>query len=142
MCLLGLLGTCCACWGCRGWHGDQCVFALDHAAGDVVGDGLDDHGRVVGLGEHDPAITGVLHKAIHALIASHQHMRDDVDPQPRGFALADAAVEQIDIVGHLREQGIERLVEDFQPCDFRIAQIDHHAVAVGRLDPRLAQRIP
>ena len=68
-------------------------------------------------------------------------MRDDVDPQPRRFALADAAIEQIDIVGHLREQRIERLVEYFQPRDFGIAQIDDDAGAVGGLDARLAQRI-
>ena len=68
-------------------------------------------------------------------------MGDDVDPQPRRFALADAAIEQIDLIGHLREQGIERLVQNLQPRDFRIAQIDDDAGAVGGLDPRLAQRI-
>ena len=44
-------------------------------------------------------------------------------------------------VGHLRKQRIERLVEDFQPRHFGVAQIDHDAGAVGGLDPRLPKRI-
>ena len=68
-------------------------------------------------------------------------MGDHVDPQPRRFALADAAIEQIDLFGNLREQRIERLVENFEPRHFGIAQIDDDAGAIGGLDPRLAQRI-
>ena len=117
------------------------MLALDHAAGDVVGDGIDDGGDVVRLGDHDAAETGVLHEAVDALVAAHQHMGDDVDPQPRRIALADAAIEQIDLFGDLREQGIERVVEDFEPGHFGVAQIDHDAGAVGGLDPRLPQRI-
>ena len=83
----------------------------------------------------------VLHEAVDALVAAHQDMRDDVDPQPRRLALADAAVEQIDIGGHLREQRIQRLVQDLEPRDFGVAQIDDDAGAIGRLDPRLAQRV-
>jgi hypothetical protein len=41
----------------------------------------------------------------------------------------------------LRKQGIERLVEDFKPGDFGVAQVDDHACAIGRLDPRLPERI-
>ena len=66
-------------------------------------------------------------------------MGDDVDPQPRRIALADAAIEQVDLFGNLREQGLERVVEDFEPGHFGVAQIDHHAGAVGGLDPRLPQ---
>ena len=83
----------------------------------------------------------VLHEAVDALVASHQDMRDHVDPQPRRLALADAAVEQIDIVRHLRKQRIERLVQDLEPGDLGVAEIDDDAGAIGRLDPRLAQRI-
>ena len=68
-------------------------------------------------------------------------MRDHVDPQPRRFALADAAIEQIDLLGDLREQRIERLVENFEPRHFGVAQVDDDAGAVGGLDPRLPQRI-
>ena len=68
-------------------------------------------------------------------------MRDHVDPQPRRIALADAAIEQIDLIRHLREQRVERLVQDFEPRHFGVAQIDHDAGAIGGLDPRLAQRI-
>ena len=115
------------------------MLALDHAARDIIGDGIDDHGHVVRFGEHDAAEAGVLHEAVDALVAPHQDMRDDVDPQPRRFALADAAIEQVDLLGHLREQRIERLVQDFQTRDFGIAQFDDDAGAIGGLDPRLAQ---
>ena len=66
-------------------------------------------------------------------------MRDHVDPQPRRFALADAAIEQIDLIGHLRKQRIERLVQDLEPRHLGIAQVDHDAGAIGSLDPRLPQ---
>ena len=75
---------------------DQRVLALDHAARDIVGDGVDDNGDIVGLGKHDAAETGILHEAVGALVAAHQDVRDHIDPQPRRLALADAAVEQID----------------------------------------------
>ena len=73
------------------------MLALDHAARDIIGDGLDDHGDLVGFGDHDAAEAGVLHEAVDALVAAHHHMGDDVDPQPRRVALADAAIEQIDL---------------------------------------------
>ena len=117
------------------------MFAFDHAARDVIGHRIDDHGNVVRLREHDAAKTAVLNEAVDALVASHQDMRDDVDPQPRRLALADAAVEQVDMIRHLREQRIQRLVQNLQPRDLGVAQIDHDAGAIGRLDPRLAQRV-
>ena len=117
------------------------VLALDHAAGDIIGDGIDDDRHVMRLGEHDAAEAGVLHEAVDALVAAHHHMRDHVDPQPRRFALADAAIEQVDLLRDLRKQRIERLVQNLEPRDFRIAQFDDDAGAIGGLDPRLAQRI-
>ena len=120
---------------------DQRVFALHHAARDIVGDGVDDRRHLVRLRDHDAAEAGVLHKAIDALVAAHRDMRDHVDPQPRVLALADAAIEQIDLIRNLREQRIERLVQDLQPRHFGVAQIDHDTGTVGRLDPRLPQRI-
>ena len=113
------------------------MLALDHAARDIVGDGIDDHGDLMRFGEHDAAEAGVLHEAVDPLVASHHHMGDHVDPQPRRFALADAAIEQIDLFGDLRKQRIERLVEDFEPRHFGVAQIDDDAGAIGGLDPRL-----
>ena len=44
-------------------------------------------------------------------------------------------------VGNLRKQRIERLVENFEPRHFGVAQVDHDAGAVGGLDPRLPERI-
>ena len=117
------------------------MLALDHAAGDIFGDGFDDRRDVVGFGEHDPAEPGVLHEPIHPLVAPHQDMGDNVDPQPRRLALADPAIEQIDLLGNLRKQRVERLVENFEPRDFGIAQVDHHAGTVRRLDSRPPQRI-
>ena len=98
-------------------------------------------GDVVGFGDHDAAEAGVLHEAVDALVAPHHDMGDDVDPQPRRFALADAAIEQVDLIGNLREQRIERLVEDFEPRHFGVAQVDDDAGAIGGLDPRLPQRV-
>ena len=45
------------------------------------------------------------------------------------------------LLRHLREQWIERLVEDLEPGDFGVAQINNDAGAIGRLDPRLVKRI-
>ncbi len=117
------------------------MFALDHAARDIIGDGVDDRGDIMGFGDHDAAETGILHEAIDALVASHHHMGDHIDPQPRRFALADAAIEQIDRIRNLREQRVERLVENFEPGHFGIAQVDDDAGAIGGLDPRLPQGI-
>src|SRR6185312_2701284 len=71
----------------------------------------------------------------------HHHMRNHVDPQSRRLALADAAIEQLDLLGHLRKQGIERVVQDFEPRHFRVAQVDDNTGAIGRLDPRLVKRV-
>jgi hypothetical protein len=68
-------------------------------------------------------------------------MGHHIDPQPRRLALADAAIEQIDLIRNLRKQGIECLVENFKPGHFGIAQVDHDAGAIGGLDPRLPQGI-
>src|ERR1700686_2759540 len=39
-----------------GYQGrSQRMFTLDHAARDIVGDGVDDNGDIVGLGKHDAA---------------------------------------------------------------------------------------
>ena len=68
-------------------------------------------------------------------------MGNHVDPQSRRFALAQAAIEQIDLSGNLREQRIERFIEDLEPGDLGVAQIDDDAGAIRSLDPRLAQRV-
>ena len=120
---------------------DQRVFALDHAARHIIGNGVDDSGDIMGLGDHDAAEPGVLHEAIDALVAPHHHMRHHIDPQPRRIALADAAIEQVDLVRHLGKQRVQRLVQNFEPGHFSIAQIDDDAGAIRGLDPRLAQGI-
>jgi hypothetical protein len=68
-------------------------------------------------------------------------MRDHIDPQPWGFTLAHPAIEQIDLFGDLRKQGIERLVQDLEARDFGVAQLDDDADAIGGFDPRLPERI-
>ena len=40
----------------------------------------------------------------------------------QSLGVADAAIEQIDLFQHLREQASERLVEDLEPRHFRVAQ--------------------
>ena len=49
--------------------------------------------------------------------------------------------EQINVARNLGEQLVERVVQDFQPCDLGVAQVDHDAGAIGGFDPRLPQRI-
>jgi hypothetical protein len=107
----------------------------------IIGNGVDDCHDIMGLGDHDTAKARVLHEAIDALVAAHQHMRHHINPQPRRIALADAAIEQVDPIRHLREQRVERLVQNFEPGDFSIAQIDDDTGAIRGLDPRLAQGI-
>jgi hypothetical protein len=54
---------------------------------------------------------------------------------------ADAAIEQIDLFRHLREQAIKRLVEDLEPRHFRVAQVDHDAGAIGGLKIRALRSV-
>src|SRR5262245_35017135 len=68
-------------------------------------------------------------------------MGDGIDPQPRRLAPADAAIEQIDLFGDFLEQRVERLVQDLEPGDLGVVQVDDDAAALGLLDARLAQRI-
>jgi hypothetical protein len=91
------------------------------------------------LRQHDAAEAGILHEAVQPLVTPHHHMSNGVDPQPRRLALADAAIEQVDLLRHLREQGIERVAKNLQARHLGVAQIDHDPGAVGGLDARLAQ---
>ena len=68
-------------------------------------------------------------------------VRHHIDPKPRLVATADAAVEQIDVRRDFGEQRIERLVEQFEPRQLGVAQIDHHIGALRGLDPRLPHRL-
>ena len=43
------------------------------------------------------------------------------------------------MIRDLREQRIERLVQDLEPRDLGVAQVDDHAGAVGGVDSRLTQ---
>ena len=104
----------------------------------VVGNSLDDRCDIMGLGQHDAAEAAVLDETVDPLVAAHQHMGDHVDPQPRRLALADAAVEHIDLSRNFGEQRIERLIEDFKPGHFGIAQLDHDAGSIRGLDASLA----
>ncbi len=121
--------------------GDQRMFALDHAARDVIRDGVNKRRGIVGFGDHDATKARVLHETIDPLVASHHDMGHHIDPQPRRLALADAAIEQIDLIRNLRKQGVERVVENFEAGDFGIAQIDHDTGAIGSLYTRPPQRI-
>jgi hypothetical protein len=51
----------------------------------------------------DSAEAGILHEAIDALVAPHHDMGHYIDPQPRRLALADAAIEQVDLIRNLRK---------------------------------------
>ena len=69
-------------------------------------------------------------------------MGDGIDPQPRRLAPADAAIEQIDLFGDFLEQRVERLVEELEPGDLGVVQVDDDTAALGLIDARLAQRVP
>ena len=117
------------------------MFALDQAARDVIGHGINHHRHIVRLGDHDAAEARVLREAIDALVAAHRNMRHRVDPQPRRLAPADAAIEQVDLARDLVEYGIERLVQQLEAGDLGIVQVDDDGGALGVIDARLAQRI-
>ena len=55
------------------------------------------------------------------------------------LAARNPAVEQVDLGRDLREQRIERLVEQLEPGDLGVVQVDDHAGALGGVDARLAQ---
>src|SRR5947208_3463266 len=48
-------------------------------------------------------------------------------------------VEQVYFRRDFGKQRLQRLVEQFEPGDFRIVQIDHDTAALRGIDPRLAQ---
>src|SRR5712675_2973298 len=121
--------------------GGERALALDDAAGDVAGHRLDDLVDFGRFGQYRAAVAAVLHEAVGALVAAHVDMGDDVDPQPRGNAAGDAAVEHLDGVGNLGKQRIERLVEKLETGDLGVAQIDDDPCAFGGFDPGLAQRV-
>ena len=81
------------------------ALALDQPARDVTLDGIRHRGHFIGFREHRAAITRVLHETILSLVATHLHMRDNVDPQARNVAFAHAAVEQVHVVWDFIEQG-------------------------------------
>jgi len=105
----------------------KCAFALDQPTRDIALDGIRHRGHFIGFCKHRAAIARVLHEPILPLVAAHLDMRDDVDPQARSVALAHAAIEQVHVVGNLVEQRIERIVEQIEPRNIRIPQVDDDA---------------
>ena len=91
--------------------------------------------------KHAAAEPGVLDEAILALVASHLHMRDGVEPQARRVAARDAAIEQLDAIGNLGKHRLDLVVEQFEPGDLGVAQVDDHVGALGRRDARLTQGV-
>src|ERR1700722_7498006 len=117
------------------------ALALHQAARDIRGYRVDDVRDFVRLREHAAANAGVVQEAVGPLVAPHGDMGYRIDPQPRRVATAHATVEQLDLGRQFGEQRIERLVQKLKPRDFGIAQIDHDAGALGRLDARLMHRL-
>ena len=72
-------------------------------------------------------------------LSPHRHVSDHVDPQPRRVAGDDAAIEQVDFGWNVSEDAVERLVEQFEPGDLGIAQVDDDPGALGQIDARLPQ---
>ena len=101
----------------------------------------DDFVDLGGFRQHLAAVAGVLHETVLALVAPHHDMGDDVDPQPRLVAMADAAIEQFDVHRNFGEQRIERLVEHLKTRQLGVAQFDDDAGALRGLDPRLPDRL-
>ena len=139
----------------------QRTLALDQSPRDVIGDGIDERRGIVGFGDHDAAEAAVLHEAVDALVAPHHDMGDDIDPQPRRIALADAAVEQIDlfdrgisqgetprlwidVVAHVmmgRDKRIYRFVQDTRFGRTVIAESHDVEAIVGAVTDYVARRM-
>ena len=79
--------------------------------------------------------TGVVVDLRDAEVARLEILNEALDP------LFGQIPERIDLFGNLREQMIERLVENLEPGDFGVAQIDHDTGAIGRLDAGLPQGV-
>src|SRR5690606_17801177 len=98
------------------WHVvRQRPLALEQTPRHIARHGADDFRNLVALGQHGAAVARILHETILAFVAAHLDMGDNVDPEPRGLAPADATVEQLDLFRNVRKQGIERLAEQLQP---------------------------
>ena len=118
------------------------TLAFDQAARNIGGDCGNDLRNLVRLREHMTADLRILvQETVNALVAPHGDMSDGIDPQPRGVAAAYAAVEQLDLRRDVGKQRIKRLVQEFEPRDLGVAQIDDDAGTLGRLDARLVHRL-
>jgi hypothetical protein len=65
-------------------------------------------------GQHLASEAGVLEKAIGSLIARHLHLGDHVNPEPGRITLGKAGVKEFDLLGNIREDRVELLVEHFE----------------------------
>jgi hypothetical protein len=120
----------------------QRLLPLDEPLRDIARDRGGDLIGFMGFRHDRAAVAAVLDEAVHALVAAHGDMGHHVDPQARRIAPADAALEQLDVVRDICEQRIERFVEQFEPRQFGVAQVDHNGIALGALDAGLAHRLP
>src|SRR5262249_17506756 len=75
----------------------QSALAFDHSACHVTGDCVYKRRHLIGFRKNCASISGVLHETVLTLVATHLHMRYDVDPEPRHVAFAHATVEQFDV---------------------------------------------
>ena len=119
----------------------QGALAFHEPTGDIALNGARHRRDFIGFGQHRASIARVLHEPILPPVATHLDMRDNVDPQMRDVALAHATVKQFDIVGNFLEHGIERLVQQFESRNVRIAHVDNDAGAFRCFDARLAHGI-
>ncbi len=117
------------------------ALAFDDALRDIFRHRCRDVGDADALRQHLAAVAGVLKKTVDPLVAAHRDMGDGVDPEPRGLTTRNPAVEQVDLRRDFREQRIERLVEQLEPRNLGVVQIDDHAGALGGVDARPAQRL-
>jgi hypothetical protein len=117
------------------------ALTLDQPASNVTFDGIRHCGHFIGLREHRAAIARALHETILPLVAAHLDMRNDVDPKARNVTLAHTAIEEVHVVRNFVEYWIKRIVEQIQPRNIRIPQVDDDARALGCFDARLAHRI-
>ena len=95
------------------------------------------HGGVdaLALVQHRTDVPAILHQAVGAPVAAHLDEGHHVDEEPRVLARHESGVEEVDLGRHLGQDGFEHLAQEFEPRQFRVAEVAERLGAIGHLHP-------
>ena len=118
----------------------QHPFALNQTARDIIGGGSDDRVDLLVFGHQHAALARVLKKSISALVMRHVDKRDHVEEKARMLALRQREIEQVNALGRLVDDRLQRALKRFETGDFELARLGPCLAALRVLNPSLPDR--